>query len=59
MRTYKYPNCNKQLVGREKFMCKSCSDKIKDGAKTSGAVVSGLVLAAVAVLLNFKNGDKP
>ena len=57
MKTCKYPKCNKQLVGKEKFMCKSCSDKIKDGAKTAGAVVGGLVLTAAALVIKSKSDD--
>jgi len=58
MKTCKFPNCNKQLVGKEKFMCKSCTDKIKDGAKKTGLIISGAALTIVAVVVKFKNGDK-
>ena len=57
MKTCKYPKCNKQLVGREKFICKSCSDKIKDGAKKAGAVVGGIVITAVTIVINSKSDD--
>jgi hypothetical protein len=57
MKTCKYPKCNKQLVGKEKFMCKSCSDKIKDGAKKAGAVVGGLALTAAAIVIKSKSDD--
>jgi len=57
MKTCKYPKCNKQLVGKEKFICKSCSDKIKDGAKKAGAVVGGLAITAVAIAAKSKSGD--
>ena len=42
----KYPNCGKELVGNEKYLCKSCKDKIKSKAKkTSGVAVAVLVIA--------------
>ena len=57
MKTCKFPKCNKQLVGKEKIMCKSCRDKIKDGAKKTVAVVGSLAIAVVAIVAKSKSGD--
>ena len=61
MKTCKYPKCNKQLVGNEKLICKSCSDKIKDGAKKTAVFAGsagGLVITAIAFVAHIKKDDK-
>ena len=58
MKTCKFPKCNKQLVGKEKIMCKSCKDKLKDGAKKTGTIVVSLALAAAAIVIKSKNSDE-
>lgn len=43
----KYPSCGKILVGKEKHLCKSCKDKIKNGAMK---VVNGTVAVATVII---------
>lgn len=45
----KYPGCTKQLVGKEKLLCKSCADKSRERLKKAGEGL-GVVSFLLALL---------
>lgn len=49
MKACKYPGCHKQLIGKEKHLCQSCKDKIKDNAIKTGKVTLGVALMLLSV----------
>lgn len=44
--------CSKELIGKEKLFCKSCSSKGKDAVKKCVMVIGGLALFALAIVVN-------
>lgn len=50
MATCQFPGCGKVLVGREKFFCTSCKDKIKSGAWTTVKWTGKALLALLAIV---------
>jgi len=57
MRNCKNPKCRKQLVGNEKWICRSCKDKGWDRIKTAGMFLSGLAALAWSVVLVINKSD--
>lgn len=60
----KFPGCEKELIGKEKYICKSCKDRIGSGIKSVGKVtlavgvtIVSVIGAASKVLIN-KNGEE-
>lgn len=49
MATCKYPKCNKELIGKEKFICTSCLDKIKEGRAMKAAKFTGGALIVLTL----------
>lgn len=44
--------CGKELIGKEKFFCKSCWSKGKDTSKKVLIRAGGLALSALAIVIS-------
>lgn len=42
--------CGKDLIGKERILCRHCKEAGKDGAKRGGRIVAALSVAAAAVV---------
>lgn len=54
----KFPGCEKVLVGKEKHLCKSCKDKIKDKAKKTGKYSLSALAVIIAFIIKSKTDSK-
>lgn len=54
MKKCKMPNCGKQLVGKEKYLCQSCKDKIKDNGTKTAKVAAGLIVSVITINKKLK-----